>query len=141
MKVSEIMSTDVFTVGVDTTIEEVAGIMTKRNISGIPVLDNEGNLAGIVTQKDLLYKDMEPRFPAVVEILGGTIYLQGVHKYNEELKKLVATKVGDVMTKRVFTVGEDAEVEEVARIMVDKDINRVPVLKGKKLVGIVSRGL
>lgn len=140
MRVAEIMSKEVVTVGPDTTIEEVAGLLTGKNISGVPVVDEDGKLKGIVTQKDLLYKDMEPRFPAVVELLGGLIYLKGVHKYNEELKKLVATKVEDIMTKEVVTVREDARVEDVARLMVEKGINRVPVVRDGNMVGIVSRG-
>lgn len=140
MRVAEIMSKEVVTVGPDTTIEEVAGLLTGKNISGVPVVDEDGKLKGIVTQKDLLYKDMEPRFPAVVELLGGLIYLKGVHKYNEELKKLVATKVEDIMTKEVVTVREDARVEDVARLMVEKGINRVPVVRDGNMVGIVGRG-
>lgn len=139
MKVGEIMSTKVVTVKVGTTIEEVARLLAEKNISGVPVVDEKGKLAGIVTHKDLLYKDMEPRLPAAVEILGGVIYLRGVHRYNEELKKLVATKVEDIMTKDVATAREDAEIEEVARLMVDRGVNRIPVVREGALVGIVGR--
>jgi CBS domain-containing protein len=139
MKVKEIMSTDVLTVKKDTTIEEIAHIFAEKNISGMPVLDESNKVIGMVTQKDLLYKDVEPRFPAVVEILGGMIFLKGVRHYNEELKKLVATKAEDVMTKNVVTIGEDEEVERAAEIMVERDINRIPVTKDGKLVGIVGR--
>ncbi len=139
MKVKEIMSTRVFTVKKDTTIEEIAHILTENNISGVPVVDNDNRVVGMVTQKDLLYKDIEPRFPAVVEILGGIIFLKGVKHYQEELKKLVAAKAEDIMTKKVITVSEDEEIERVAEIMVEKDINRVPVVKNGKLVGIIGR--
>lgn len=139
MRVSDIMSTEVVTVGIDATIEEVAKLLTEKNISGAPVVDHANRVVGMVTHKDLLYKDMEPRFPAAVELLGGFIYLQGVHKYNEELRKLAATKVEDIMTREVITVSESTEIEDVARLMIDKAINRVPVLREDKLVGIVSR--
>jgi CBS domain-containing protein len=139
MRAQDIMSTDVITIGKDTTIEEIAHILAENNISGVPVVDKSRKIVGMVTQKDLLYKDIEPRFPAVVEILGGMIFLKGVKQYNEELKKLVATKAEDIMTKSVITVSEDETVERIAELMVEKDINRVPVVKDDVLIGIISR--
>ncbi len=139
MKVKDLMSTKVFTVKKDTTVEEIAHMLTENKISGVPVVDDEYRVIGIVTQKDLLYKEIEPRFPAVVEILGGLIFLKGVKHYQEELKKLVATKAEDIMTKKVVTVSEDDEIEKVAELMVERDINRLPVIKGGKLSGIIGR--
>lgn len=139
MKAKEIMSTNVITVKKDSTIEEIANVLTDNNISGVPVVDDDGRVIGMVSQKDLLYKDVEPRFPAVVEILGGLIFLKGVKQYQEELKKLVAAKAEDIMTKKVVTVTEDSEVERVAELMIEKDINRIPVLSQGKITGIVSR--
>ena len=139
MKAKEIMSTKVLTIGKDTTIEEIAHILADNNISGVPVLGEDGKILGIVSQKDLLYKDVEPRFPAVTEILGGLIFLQGARQYNEELKKLVATRAEDIMSRNVITVDGDTPVEKVARLMVEKDVNRIPVVEGGKLTGIISR--
>lgn len=139
MTARDIMSTNVLTVNKDTTIEEIAHLLADNNISGVPVLDSSGKVIGMVTEKDLLYKDVEPRFPAMVEILGGLIFLQGAKQYNEELRKLVATKAEDIMSQNVITIDEDEPVERVARLMVEKDINRVPVLKNGKLSGIISR--
>ena len=138
MKAKDIMSANVFSVNRDTTIEEIAHILADNNISGVPVLD-DGRVVGMVSQKDLLYKDVEPRFPAVVEILGGLIFLQGAKQYNEELRKLVATKAEDIMSKEVITVDGDAPVEKVARLMVERDVNRIPVVEDKRLAGIISR--
>lgn len=139
MRARDIMSTQVITIGRDTTIEEIAHILADNNISGVPVVEGDGRLVGMVTQKDLLYKDVEPRFPAMVEILGGIIFLRGVRHYNEELRKLVATKAEDIMTRHVHSVTADEKVERVAQLMVEKDINRVPVLDEGKLAGIISR--
>lgn len=139
MKASEIMSTDIKTIKRNTSIEEIAHILTENNISGLPVVDDDNIVIGMVTQKDLLYKDIEPRFPAVVEILGGLIFLRGVGKYREELRKVLATEAEGIMTRNVITVNEDTEVERIAQLMVEKDINRVPVLKDGRLTGIVSR--
>ena len=139
MKASQIMSKNVITVKRDTTIEDIAHILTNNKISGVPVVDDENRVVGMVTEKDLLYKDIEPHFPPVIEILGGLIFLKGVKKYNEELRKLVATKAEDIMTKDIITVEEDMTVGRIAELMIEKEINRLPVLKDDKLTGIISR--
>lgn len=139
MKARDIMSTNVITIKKDTTVEEIAKVLTDNNISGVPVVDDDNRVIGMVTQKDLLYKEVEPRFPPVVELLGGLIFLKGVKHYNEELKKLVGTKAEDIMTKNVITVNMDTEIERIAELMVENDINRIPVIDNKKLMGIVSR--
>ncbi|MCX8131263.1 MAG: CBS domain-containing protein [Clostridia bacterium] len=139
MKAKEIMSSNVVTVKTDATIGEIAHILTDNNISGVPVVNEKYEIVGIVTEKDLLYKDVEPHFPPVVELLGGMIFLKSVKHYNEELRKLVATRAEDIMTKHVVTVDEETVVERVAELMTEKDINRVPVVSKGKLVGIISR--
>ncbi|MDP4093048.1 MAG: CBS domain-containing protein [Bacillota bacterium] len=139
MKAGELMSRNVITAGTGTTIEEIAHLLSDNNISGLPVVDKDGRLVGIVTQKDVLYKDIEPRFPPIVQLLGGNIFLKGVKHYNEELKKLIATKAEDIMTKDVVTVEEETEVEKVAELMVENGVNRIPVTKDKKLTGIIGR--
>ena len=139
MKAKDIMSKDVITVKKDTTVEEIAHLLSEKSISGVPVVDEDDKVVGMVTEKDLLYKDIEPHFPPVVEILGGLIFLKSVKQYNEELGKLVATRAEEIMTKKVVTIGLDTEVEKIAELMIEKDINRIPVVDNLKLVGIISR--
>ncbi|MCX7749019.1 MAG: CBS domain-containing protein [Clostridia bacterium] len=140
MKVNELMSTNVITVKKDTTVQEIAHLLADNNISGLPVVDNDNKVLGIVTQKDILCKDIQPRFPAVFELLGGIIFVKGVKHFNDELKKLAATKAEDMMTEKVITTTGDTEVEKVAEMMVEEDLNSIPVVDGsKKLVGIISQ--
>jgi len=129
----------VLTVKKDDTIGEVAHVLSENNIGGVPVVDADNKIVGIITEKDLLYKDIEPRVPAAVNIQGATLFLEGISRYRKELKKLVATRAEDIMTRDVITVDENTEVERVARIMVESDITRVPVVNNGKLVGIISR--
>lgn len=133
------MTQNVVSITLEATVEDAAKILLERNISGLPVVDKDGKLVGIITHKDLLYKNMEPEAPAMLEILGGFVYLGGVDRYNEELKKLVGTKVSDVMTKDVITAGVDDSAQSVAKLMVQNGVNRIPVVKNGQLVGIVSR--
>lgn len=139
MKVSEIMTQNVVSITVEGTVEDAAKLLLERNISGLPVVDKDGNLAGIITHKDLLYKNMQPDTPAMLEILGGFVYLGGVDRYNNELRKLVGTKVSDVMTTDVITAGVEDTVQSVAKLMVHNGVNRIPIVKDGQLVGIVSR--
>jgi CBS domain-containing protein len=140
MKAKDIMIKKVITVSSDTSIEELAGILTANNISGVPVVDKDNNVIGIITEKDILYKDSEPRFPPAVEFLGATIYMGGVRKYNERLKKVLAANVAELMTKDVISVHEDDDIKKIVDLMLEKNINRLPVFdSGHKLSGIIGR--
>jgi CBS domain-containing protein len=134
------MSRDVLTVTKDTTIQEVAAILTGHKISGLPVVDSDGRVVGIVSEGDLIYQDKKLHTPAFLEILGGVIYLEDPKRVGQELMKMTAAKVVEIMTAKVYTVREDTTVSDIATLMIDRQVNRVPVLDGDgRLVGIVSR--
>lgn len=139
MKAKDIMQKTVITIKPDTTIEEIAKILTDNHISGAPVVDDENKLIGIVTEGDLLHKETTPRLPGVLSILGAFIYYNGLDKHKEDFRKLAASKASEIMTTDVITVTEGAEINEIASIMINQSINRVPVIRNKKLVGIISR--
>lgn len=134
----DIMTSEVITVGPDTSVEEAAEIMSENDISGLPVIE-EGNLIGIVTEKDLIIKNKKLHFPDYINLIGGIIYLESYKKFQEEFKKYVAVKVEQLMTKDVETISPDTPVEEIADLMSREEVNRLPVLDGDKLVGIVTR--
>ena len=139
MKVKEIMRSDVITVTKDMTIQEVAEVLVSHNISGVPVLDEAGSLVGMVTEGDLLHKESNPRIPKFFGLLGGLIYFGGVDQYKEDFKKLAALKAAEIMTSKVITVSGEEEVGEVATLMIDNNIKRIPVVENGKMIGIVSR--
>lgn len=140
MKAKDIMSAKVYAVYADNSVEELAKLLTDNNISGAPVIDRDKKVIGIVTEKDIMYKDTEPRFPPAANILGAQIFLGSVKKYNAQLRKILATSVNDLMTKDVITVTDDTDIKDIVDIMLANNINRVPVTDGdKKLVGIISR--
>lgn len=139
MQAKDIMTKEVITVRPETTLDEVARILTEKNISGLPVVDENRQLVGIITEGDLLMKDSKVKFPSYINILGGIIYLDSFAQYFEELKKTVAQKVEELMTEDVIKINEDANNEEMATLMVEHNINRLPVVRDGKLVGIVSR--
>ena len=140
MLAKDIMEKKVISIDGNMLVEEVAKILVKNKISGVPVIDEKKQVIGIVTEADLLSKEKEPRFPSYIEFLGSIIYIEGVQQYEEDLRKLVASKAKEIMTTPAYTVEENATIEEVAALMVEKRINRVPVVNiNSELVGIISR--
>lgn len=139
MQAKDIMSTNLVTVEPGATIREVAAALIEHRISGVPVVDKAGRLLGIVSEGDLMRKELTPRLPDAVNILGAIIYYHGVARYREDFKKLMAGTACEIMTKKVVSVSEDAEIEFVGKCMLEHGIKRVPVLRDGRLVGLISR--
>ena len=133
------METQVITVLPLTSIEDLAKVLIDNKISGVPVVDELDVLLGIVTEGDLLHKQTSPKTPAMNSFLGGLAYTKEFEQYNSDLKKLSACTAAEIMTETLAIVKEDTTVKEISTIMVDKKINRVPVVKDGILVGLVSR--
>lgn len=136
MKVREIMTRQVIAVAPDASILHAGELMLRHDISGLPVVDTAGNLLGIVTERDFLRPpgirgdDKRPRWLEV---------LTGKSAAPETPERCCERKVSEVMTPNPVTVGENASLEEVVRLMEERDIKRVPVVRDSRLVGIVSR--
>ncbi len=140
MYIKDIMTKDVITVTMDDNVEKCASLLIKHNLSGLPVLDESGKLVGIVTEGDLIRRASRIKGPAVLEVLGGLIYLDSPKKFMDELKNSMGQKAGDIMTKKVVTIDPDQTIEEGATLLVEKKVKRLPVIDKKgELVGIVSR--
>jgi CBS domain-containing protein len=140
LKVREIMTTDVVTVNPDTTVGELADILAKKKISGVPVVDGRGGVLGMVSEADIIVQDADLHFPYYVQFLEMVIYLQSVHKFEERVRKQIASKVSEIMTEDVVSVSPEESVREVATLMADRSVNRLPVIENGRLVGIVTRG-
>ncbi len=123
MLVGDRMTKNPITVNVDTSIEEALQLMRERQVRRFPVLDKRENLVGIVSEKDLLYASPSPATSL------------SVYEIPYLLSKI---KMSDLMTKEVITVTVDTPLEEAARIMADNKIGGLPVVDGKKLVGIIT---
>lgn len=119
-EISDLMSTDVVTVGPDTTILEATNILVKHNISGLPVVDKKNKLLGIVSEKDLLRL---------------TYGLKTRSYTSNDSPKTVQ----EVMTKEVVAFDEDDRLSDIIKCLMENNFRRVPILSGDKLVGIISR--
>ena len=136
----DIMQKDVVTIGPDATIRELAELMATNKISGVPVVDSTGTLLGVVSEGDVILQDADLHFPHYVQIFESVIYLESVRKFEERFKKAFGAKVSDVMSTEVLTVEPSATVREVATLMADHEVNRVPVVVAGRVVGIITRG-
>jgi CBS domain-containing protein len=136
MKAADIMTRNVVSVQPETTILQAADLMLQHRISGLPVIDSDGRLVGIVTEGDFLRRietGTQRQRPRWVELLVGPGRLA------EEYVRSSSRRIEDVMTQPVQTIGEDTPVGDVVELMERRRIKRLPVLRGDKLVGIVSR--
>jgi CBS domain-containing protein len=137
---ADIMTRDPITVAPDVPVTDAAHLMVEKRVGGLPVLDADGALVGLVTEGDLIMQDVKVHFPTYLHLLGGFIFYPGsTDRFESELKKAVGATVADVMTSEPLTVSPDATVEDVATLLVDRDLGRVPVMEGERLVGIVSK--
>jgi CBS domain-containing protein len=139
MRAMDVMTTDVITVDPGTTVQGLATLLAERGISGAPVVDSNGNLIGIVSEGDLLHR---------AEI--GTAHRHRVRRRSwwldhfasdaaRDYVKSHGRTVNDIMTRDVVTVAEDTDLADVAAALEAKRVKRVPVLRGSKVVGIISR--
>ena len=139
MKVREIMATDVVTVRRDTSVNDIARLMSERDISGIPVVDDAHHVVGIVTELDMIVRNTRLEMPAFIQILDGRIPLETPGHYRKRLQHMLGTHAADIMTAEVVTLGPDDTVEDLAELMVKRRLNPVPVVEKGVLVGVVSR--
>lgn len=142
LPVSELMTTDVITLHAETTVEEAIALLGEHRISGAPVVDGEGRLVGLLDDSDLIVADARLHAPTVVEILGAYFPLPGErHRFDEDVRHALAGQVGELMDTRPPSVGPAATVEDVATLILDHGVSRVPVVDdGRRVVGVVTRG-
>jgi len=138
LKAKDIMTRDVITIRPEATVEELARLLIKHKISGVPVIDDSNRLVGIVTENDLISQNKRLHIPTIIRLFDAYILL-GSGRMEEEIKRMAATTVSDICTKEVVTITEDATIEEIATIMSEKNIHLIPVLKDGFVVGIVGK--
>ncbi|HEX5417522.1 MAG TPA: CBS domain-containing protein [Chloroflexota bacterium] len=139
MEVSALMSRPVITVRPDTSVAEVARTLLDHQISGVPVIEADGRIAGMVTESDLVVQNANVHFPTFLQILDARIYLTSPYRFEEELRRALGTTAQDVMTRHVWSVRPEDDISNAATLMVDHGINQIPVIADGKLVGIVAR--
>ncbi|MER3457442.1 MAG: hypothetical protein C4309_01150, partial [Chloroflexota bacterium] len=128
MKARDIMTTEVITVQPETPVNEVARLMIEHNISGLPVVDEEGSVIGVITELDLVVRNARLHLPTFIQILDAQIYLETPGRYRERLRHMLGTQAQDIMSSPAVTVSPDTELEDVADLMVRRRVNPLPVV-------------
>lgn len=139
--ISEIMDTSPVTVAPDASIEDVVAALREHQLPGLPVVDADGQLVGIVTEADMVLQDDQGdlHIPHYVNLFGGTIFLESLHRYEDRLRKAFAASAEDMMTRDPDMVSPDTSVREAARLIHETGHNRLPVVEDGRLVGVVTR--
>jgi CBS domain-containing protein len=140
-RISEIMDRDPVTVAPETSVEDVVAALREHELPGLPVVDADGQLVGIVTEADLVLPDDQGdlHIPHYVNLFGGTVFLESLTRFEKRLRKAFAATAEDMMTRDPDTVTPDTSVREAARLIHESGHNRMPVVEDGRLVGVVSR--
>ncbi|MEJ2220247.1 MAG: CBS domain-containing protein [Desulfobacterales bacterium] len=138
-KVKDIMTKEVIAVSPDTEIVSAAKILLENRINGMPVIDAFGRLVGIICQSDLVAQQKGIPIPSLFTLLESYIPLTSIKRIDKEMEKIAALTVKEAMTLEPVTVSPETDIEEVAKLMVDKKYHTLPVMDGGKVVGIVGK--
>ena len=124
---------------VNIPLKELAKILYEHHFNGVPVVDDDGALVGIICESDLIRRDRKLHIPTVIAIFDWVLYLEGPKTLEKEIRRISATKVEDLYTTDVITVSEKTSVEEIATIMSKKRVYTIPVMDGARLVGVIGK--
>jgi CBS domain-containing protein len=139
---SQLMVTDVLTLAPSDKVHDAMVRLVERDVDAAPVVDPDGRVVGILSTGDLIVQETRLHMPTVISLLGATLELPSAARhFDRDLQRALGATVGEVMTKHPVTCRDYDNLEQVATLLHDHDISRLPVLDADdRLVGIVSRG-
>jgi CBS-domain-containing membrane protein len=135
----DIMTRDIITVTRETSIQELSRIFMEKGVNGLPVVDDDGNVVGVVTQGDLIEQKKQLHIPTVIALFDWVIPLESEKKFEADVKRMTAARVEDIYHKGAVTVEADADLTEVATLMAEEDVHTLPVVENGRLVGIIGK--
>ncbi|MDF1526610.1 MAG: CBS domain-containing protein [bacterium] len=136
---SQIMTKQFLTILPEMSVEELARLLLREDVTGAVVIDKKGKLLGVVTEGDLIAKEKNLHLPTVVSLFDSAIYLGTSEHFKDELHKMVATKVDDIFTKAPVTIDLNTFLADIATIMSEKRIHFLPVMHEGRVEGVVGR--
>jgi CBS domain-containing protein len=139
--VSDAMTHDPIVVRPETPLNEAIQTLAERRISGLPVVDEQGQLVGIISETDLMWQETGVTPPAYIMFLDSVIYLQNPAKHERELHKALGQTVGEVMSSEPISISPNKPLKEAAQIMHEREVRRLPVVDDAgQVIGILTRG-
>ena len=139
LKVKDIMTTELITVSPETEVVKAAKILLDKRINGIPVVDENEKLVGILCQSDLIAQQKRLPIPSFFTFMDGIFSTSSTKQMEKQVQKIAAITVAQAMTPNPVSVESDMGIEVVAGLMVDSGLHTIPVLHEGKLVGIVGK--
>ena len=139
--VENYMSRELIRVTPDTSVKTVIQTLADHHISGLPVVDDQNKLVGVISELDLLWQESGITPPAYITLLDSIIYLQNPATYDREIHKALGQSAADVMTAKPLTIQPTKPLSEAARMMHDRRVHRLFVLnENQELVGVITAG-
>ncbi|MEB3230284.1 MAG: CBS domain-containing protein [Leptolyngbyaceae bacterium] len=139
--VKDVMTPDPVSVASSTPLTQAIQLIAERHISGMPVVEADGKLAGVISESDLMWQETGANPPPYIMVLDSIIYLENPATFERELHKALGQTVGEVMTKTVVTITPDAPLKQAAQLLHRHNIHRLIVVdQAKAVVGILTRG-
>lgn len=135
----QIMSVKLIILTPETDFASAAKILLENHINGAPVVDEQGNLKGILCQSDLVAQQKKMPVPTLLTLLDSFVSLGSTKQMEKEARKIAALTVAEAMTPDPVTIGPDTTIDTIAALMVDSGFHTLPVVDGTKLVGIVGK--
>ena len=135
----DIMTPNPVTVRPEIDILQAARLLLEKGYNGLPVVDAQGVLKGVLCQSDLISQQKRLKLPSLFTLLDGFFPISSTDAFERELKRMTATTVADAMSDEPVWVTPDTSIEDVATLMVDRKLHTLPVLDNGKLVGIIGK--
>ena len=135
------MSHNPIVVRPETPLNEAIHILAEKRVSGLPVVNDAGELVGIVSETDLMWQETGVTPPAYIMFLDSVIFLKNPASYERDLHKALGQTVGEVMSRDPVTVSPDKLLKDAAQLMHDRSVHRLPVVDANgQVIGILTRG-
>jgi CBS domain-containing protein len=136
MRANQIMTQHVITIGADAPIAEAVDVMLRHHVSGLPVVDADGGLVGIISEGDFIRR---AKLGTQRKRCRWLSFLVGADRVAADFVHAHGRKVGEIMTPDPLTISEDTPLDEIVEMMESNNVKRLPVLRGNRMVGIVTR--
>jgi CBS domain-containing protein len=140
MRVDQLMNADPPAVLTSTSVSDLAKLMVQRMTSSLPVIDEERRVVGVVTMTDLVVRNAHLQFPRYLKILDSVIFLESTKEYDEEVRRVLASTAGELMSSPAMTVHPQDDAADAATRLFEHKITALPVVDDDdRLLGLLSQ--
>uniref|UniRef100_A0A7C3LVU9 CBS domain-containing protein n=1 Tax=Leptospirillum ferriphilum TaxID=178606 RepID=A0A7C3LVU9_9BACT len=139
MTAKDLMTSSLVSVTPEASLRELADVLVKNRLNGVPVLDSNGNFLGVVGEHDLIHHEKPLHIPTTISLLDAWFFIEPPGRLKKEIERISATQVADIYQKNPVTITPTSTIEEMAQIFEKTNADLLPVLDKGKLAGVVGR--